>query len=139
MPKISPSEAGNKYRSGVQGGAQDYTLGIQSVTEAPSAKAIAQKQKMVTNWNAAINSGKWETKLGAVTLAQWKQAATTRGAQNYAQSADAASQKWTTWAQTAFPIIQNIQDEIKAMPSTTLNDNIQRMITNVTLMAERLG
>ena len=38
----------------------------------------------------------------------------------------------------SIPIIQSIQDEIEAMPSTTMQDNIQRMIANVTMMSERL-
>lgn len=139
MPKISVNDAKTKYKSGVQGGANAYTVGINSVSVAPSQKAIAQQQKMVTNWNNAITSGKWAEKLNAVTLSSWKSSATGMGAQNYVASADKGATKWGVWATESFPIIQAIQDEIEAMPSTTFQDNIQRMIYNVTEMSNRLG
>lgn len=138
MPRISPAQAKAKYQSAVQGSASAYQDGVNSVSVAPSQKAIAQKQKMVTNWNNAINSGKWEQKLGAVSLSDWKSATTGQGAVNYTASAQKGANKWGQWANTAFPIIQSIQDEIEAMPSTTMQDNIQRMIANVTMMSERL-
>ena len=139
MPKVSATQATDKYRSGVQGGAQNYQTGVNAVQSAPSQAAIAQQAKMVTNWNAAINSGKWANNLGSVTLAEWKAATTGQGAINYTASADKGATKWGQWANTAFPIIQQIQDEVAAMPSTTMQDNIQRMIFNVTEMANRLG
>lgn len=139
MPRVTPQAGSDKYRSGVQGGGQRYVQGIQSVTQAPSAKAIAQQDKMVTNWLASVQDGTWAQNLGAVSLGAWQQASVNKGATNYASSADSASQKYAQWAQTAYPIIQQIQDEVDAMPSTTMGDNIQRMIHNVTRMSELLG
>lgn len=139
MPKLTAQQARDKYRSGVQGGASAYQAGINSVKTAPSQKAIAQKAKMVTNWMNAVNSGKWEEKMGEVTLTQWQQASVNKGAQNYTASAEGASSKWGAWATDAFPVIAQIQAEVDAMPSTSLQDNIQRMIYNVTEMANRLG
>lgn len=139
MPKVTAQQGADKYRSGVQGGSQRYINGVNSVTTAPSQQAIAQQNKMVTNWLDSVNSGKWAQNLGNVTLQAWQQAAVNKGAQNYSASADAASTKYAQWAQNAYTVIQQIQDEIEAMPSTNMQDNINRMIHNVTRMSELLG
>lgn len=139
MPRVTASQGADKYRQGVQGGATRYQQGIANVKTAPSQKAIEQKDKMVQNWLASVNSGKWEQEMGKVSLSMWQEASRTKGATNYSSSADKASQAYAAWASEAYPIIQQIQDQIASMPSTTIDQNIQRMITNVTLMAERLG
>ena len=139
MPRVSASQGAAKYKSGVQGGATRYSDGISNVTVAPSVKAIASKDKMIANWLDSINNGKWEQNLGAITLTQWQNASKTKGATNYASSADSASQKYSAWATNAYPIIKQIQDEVKAMPNTTMQDSINRMIHNVQRMSELLG
>lgn len=139
MPRVSASQGASKYKSGVQGGATRYSDGISNVDVAPSVKAIAQKDKMIANWLDSVNNGKWEQNLGAISLSAWQTAAKTKGATNYASSADSASQKYAQWANNAYPIIQQIQDEVKAMPSTTMQDSINRMIHNVQRMSALLG
>ena len=131
MAMISASQGTAKYKSGVQGGSTAYKNGVLAVTENPATKAIAQKDKMIANWNAAINGGKWEQKLGAVTLPMWKDAASNKGANNYAASADKASVNYQAWAADAYPQIAQLQQQIQAMPKVTISDSINRMIANV--------
>lgn len=136
---LTAQQGANKFKQGVQGGSTAYTQGVQAVTENPAQKAIAQKQKMIDRWLASVNGGKWEQRLGDVTLAEWKAASATKGASNYAASADKAYTNYMEWAQTAYPVISQISQEIQNMPSATFQDNINRMLANVNAMRERLG
>ena len=136
---ITPQQGADKYKSGVQSGSSAYQTGVNNVDQAPGQLAVLQQDKMVTNWLEAVNGGKWATNVSAVTLNEWKTITASKGAQNYSASADAASQKYAQWAQTAYPIIEQIRQEVRALPSTTFAENIQRMVQNATLMSQRLG
>ncbi len=135
----SVTQAKSKYQSNVQSSGQRFVDGVNAVQTSPAQQAIAQEQKMITNWNNAITSGKWATNLGAVTLAEWRQATAGDGGLAYTQSAQKGADKWGQWFTDARPVFEAIQQEVRAMPNTTLQDGINRMIFNVTEMANRLG
>lgn len=111
--------------------------GIDAVTENPATKAVAQEDKMRTNWNRAMDEGKWRNALGKVTLADWK-ARTKNGVQtSLSAGVEAARTKYASFAQWLVNRENAILPTIAAMPSTTLQDNINRMVAWVTAMSEQ--
>ncbi len=70
------AQAGAKWDSGTQAGAKTWADNIQSTQKPIVARAVAQRQVMVTNFNASTQpGGLWERKLTAVGDAGIKAAA----------------------------------------------------------------
>jgi hypothetical protein len=123
---VTPQQYADRWSQGLSGAAQKITDGVNAVTTAPSQKAIAAQQKMVTNWNASITGGKWKTNLGKVTLAQWQSDMITKGVPRISSGALAANSKMQAFASQLIPFEQQLQNTINAMPKLTLQDSIAR-------------
>lgn len=113
----------------------DYVKGVQGVQSSPTAAAAKVLDKAANNYMAAINSGKTAARLNAVSLQSWQNSTVTKGGPRYSTGVQAALPKMQNFFAQALPYITTLQAKIKAMPSTTLADNIQRMVTNAQEMA----
>ena len=128
MPKRTPSEAAAKWNTNLVGSTAEIELGVNKVTVAPSEQAIAQKDKMVDNWLASIENGKWEDGLRRVDLAEWKRSMIDIGIKRIRDGAMKAQPKLQRYYEKAFPLMQNLEDTIAAMPSRDLQDSEARML-----------
>lgn len=135
MARLTPQQAAEKWQRNLTSSTPDIQAGVNRVTVNPAEQAIAQKQKMVTNWNAAINDGKWERGLQNVTLQSWKDSMLNKGIARIQQGAAAGMSKYQQYQQDVQPFMDNLQAQVNAMPSTTLEDNIARMTAWVRGMA----
>lgn len=113
----------------------DYAAGVKAVTESPTAAAAKQLDKAQQNYIAAIQSGKTAARLNAVSTQDWINATVTKGVPRYSTGVQAALPKLQKFFSQSLPYIANLQAQIAQMPSTTLADNIQRMIANAQGMA----
>ena len=136
MAKITPDEFVEKHARRLKGSTEDIRRGVERVTEAPTLKAAAKKEKMKANLNAALDSGKWERGLKRVTLEDWKSKMIDKGVGRIAAGIDAAAPKMKDFASELLPHIDRIQAEIKKLPDVSLEDNINRMTTFVRGMAK---
>lgn len=138
MAKLTPVEFRQRWAERMAASGAKTTAGVNSVTEAPSQKAIAQKQKMVTNWTRSITDGTWEQRLGKVTLAQWKQDMIDKGIPRMQQSVSTArtQQKVERLASELLAFQDQNLPAIQAMASTTLEDNIARATAWMRKMSE---
>ena len=98
-------------------------------------KAANAGDKYIAGVQEAYQSGKWQAGLRSVSLAQWKQQTSTAGADRFVAGADKASTNYKAFADKFFPFVKQVQDEIDAMESTTLDQNIARMTYNVRKLA----
>lgn len=130
----SPQAAADAWVSGMQASQQKVTDGINSVTESPTAAAARNLDKYVQNTAAAVNSGKMASKLNAVTLQDWKNAAIAKVGR-IGSGATAAKPKMMKHLQQWLPFVANVRAQVKQMPSTTPQDRIQRMVFNATQLA----
>lgn len=137
MPrKKTPAEVAEKYSRRASAATPDYQAGIESVTEAPTAKAAKKVDKMRQNFNAAIDSGKVKRGLERVTLGEWKDAALTKGVNRYASGVLAAQGKVESFMSEFLPHLDKVAATVGAMPDLTLQDNINRMVKHVTMVAD---
>lgn len=98
---------------------QDYKDGINRVTVSPTQKAAAKANKMLAGIQASVNSGAYAAACNKVTLQDWKTAATTTGADRYAQGMTDKRQKILN-SQTALKAYRDqVTAEVNAMPNDT--------------------
>lgn len=124
--RVTPDQAQAKWLTRIQGATQDITNGVNNVQVAPGTKAAAQSAKWLQNVTAAQD--KWKRNVGAVSLEQWKQYMLNVGVPRVAQGAQAKQAKFGSFAQQFFPHLEQGIAKVQAMPSTTLEDNIQRAV-----------
>ena len=136
MAKLTAAQFQEKHARRLKASVEDVRQGIDRVTENPTEKAAAKQEKMLTNLTNAVNSGKWAAGLKRVTLEQWKRQTRDVGVNRIAAGIDAAKDKVTAFAEDLLPHIDRGLEKIKAMPDTTLDDNINRMTSFVRHMAE---
>lgn len=126
MPKMSATEAAQKWQNRTTAAVGDYTAGVQRVTESPTHKAAQEAAKMLQNVMEAIQSGKWARALEKVSLEEWKKATAEKGSARMAAGVQGAVGKQEQYYTEAFPVLERIQREIAAMPSLTVEDSIAR-------------
>lgn len=122
----TPEQAAQKWQQNASQATQAYAAGINSVTAAPGQKAAAQKSVYVQNVQASAD--KWARNVN-VPLADWQQAATTKGVTNYPVGIQAGASKQAAFMADFLPKAQAIA---KALPPRgTLEQNIARMTQQV--------
>lgn len=135
MARTTPQDAAKKWSDRLGSSTQLIQQGIQNVTVSPTQKAAAKQQKMLTNLTAAVNSGKWAAGLNRVSLSDWQNAAIQKGLPRIAQGALAAQPKMADFLQQLFTYQDSKMGAINAMPDTTLQENIARMVAWTNAMA----
>jgi len=136
MSKLTPEQFQDKHARRLKGSIEDMRQGIERVTESPTIKAAAKKDKMKQNLVASIDSGKWEAGLKRVTLEEWKGKMIDKGLNRVAAGIDGAKDKVIAFAGEFLPHLDKIQEELKRMPDLTLEDSITRMTHQVRRAAE---
>jgi len=136
MAKVNPEEFADKHARRLKGALEDVRVGIDRVTEAPTLKAAAKKDKMKTNLNAALDSGKWERGLKRVTLEEWKHKAIHKGVERIPRGIDDAHDKVVQFASELLPHVDAGKAAIVKLADVTLEDNINRMTTFIRHMSK---
>lgn len=136
MAKLTPAEAREKHARRLKGATEDMRLGVEKVTEAPTLKAAAKKDKMKANLNKSLDNGKWERGLKRVSLEEWKRQMVDKGVGRVAAGIDGAAAKVESFYAELFPFQDALKEQIKKMPDITLEDNINRMTTQIRGMAK---
>lgn len=112
----TPQQWADAWSTGVGGASQKYADGINNTTVDVVGRAIAQQGALVANFTAAVNSGEWARRLGAVGTQGWKQAAIAKAA-NYVTGATAGKSRFQNFAQQAQPFWANAAAAIDGMAS----------------------
>lgn len=136
MAKLTPAQAREKWQRNLKAASKDIEMGVDRVTESPTNKAADKIDKMRTNLNAAIDSGKVERGLRRVTLSDWKASMKGKGLQRLNAGVQGAAQKVEGFYAQLFPYQESLQAKISNMPDTTLDDNIQRAVEYMRGMSE---
>lgn len=127
MPvRKDPQAASDAWVAGLSAATPAIAAGVAGVTQAPGRKAAAARQKWAQNVQASQD--KWARNVGNVSLTDWQQSMTNVGIPRIAQGAAAKQQKFTNFAQQFFPFLAQGVAKVEAMPSTTLEDNINRAV-----------
>jgi len=133
--KATAADAASAWSSGFSGAATKYSAGINAVTVPPGQLAAAQKNLYVANVQAAANT--WASKVAAVDLQTWKNAATTVGAQRLATGATKGAPKVQAFMTNFLPKLSSVVQGLG--PRGTFEQNIQRFTTYATQLHQAKG
>lgn len=136
MPKVTPEEGATKLIDRARAAAPHIADQVRKVTVAPTEQAAAKIDKMEANFLDAVRSGKVERGLRRVSLSDWQTAMVEKGVPRIVPGLEASRSKIVEFNRQFYPFLERVQAEIAAMPDTTLEDSIQRMVTNVRKIAE---
>lgn len=125
MARVNQDEYVRKWQQRTSAASPDYQAGIMRVTQAPGAAAAAKVADYVAAVNA--NQNKWKNNVGRVTLSEWQQMASTKGAQNLSTGVQAAGPKMAAAAGKLLSTVDSIRPRIKQMPSGTYEQRKARM------------
>lgn len=136
MVKLSAAEIAEKWQRRASAASSDYQKGVERVSESPTEKAAAKKEKFKANLMKAIDDGKWEKGLKAVSLADWKSSVAAKGVPNYATGIRASEGKMEKFMTELIPFQESLQAVINRMPDITLADSIARSTAWIEGMAK---
>lgn len=122
---VDAATAAQRYVQGASQGQARFVEGVQSTTKDPTALAVAAQGKLVTNFNAAIQAGKYARGLSRVGKAGW-QAATVAKASNYTTGIQAGASKYEAAIGPVLSQISSLQSQIAQMPNNTIEDSAAR-------------
>lgn len=130
MP-MSPQDVANKWVQGLSGATEMIRRGVERVGEAPTAAAARQ----VDLWQSQVSSQQTREKfvrgLQRVSLEDWRNAMLTKGVSRVATGAQASRTKFEQFMAEFLPFVEAIAARVRAMPKLSLEDRIQRMVTQV--------
>lgn len=136
MARLTAGEAAEKWARNTKGATEEMRRGVQRVTEAPGVKAAAKADKMRAGLVEAIDSGKWQDRVSAVPLSEWKDKMLTKGVGRVSAGVDAANGKVVDFHNQLSDHQDRLTSQIEQMPDLTLEDGINRMVAQVRGMSE---
>lgn len=133
--KATAAEAAQAWAQNFAAAGTKYTAGINSVTVAPGQLAAAQKNLYLQNVQASANT--WASKVAAVDLQTWKNAAGTVGAQRLATGATKGTPKMNAFMQNFLPQLTSIVSGLG--PRGTFDQNLARFQAYATALHQKKG
>lgn len=127
--KITADQATQHWVRNISAATQDITTGVQSVTQAPGQAAAKQKSKWLARVTASAD--KWAARVGSVSLQDWQNSMINIGIPRIAQGAQAKQGKMNSFMQQFLPFLNQGVMQVSQMPSTTLEDNINRAVAMI--------
>jgi len=129
MARLTPEQAADKLIKRLKGATEDIRMGVDRVTEAPSKKAIAAKERMKARLIEALDKGKWERGLGKYTLEQWKADMKEKGIPNISRGIERARDKLIDFYGQLFPYQDALKKKIEEIEKVDIEDSIRRVET----------
>jgi hypothetical protein len=121
------AQVASKWGQNLGGSTASMTNGVQGVTVAPTQLAANQAQAYVAGVQQAVASGKWQQKLNAVSLQQWRDAYVKKGIPRVQQAATTDQAKVQAAMGPLLDYIYGLRDQINSsQPRGSLAQNIQR-------------
>lgn len=116
-----------------------FTDGVQNTTVDVVARAVAQESVLLSNFTAAVTSGRWAAALTASGGTQNWKTKTVAKAQNYGTGIAAAKPKFLAAMSKLLPYIQQGQTMIDSMPSGSIAASKARATAWIDYMAAGKG
>jgi hypothetical protein len=116
-------QAGSNWSGAASRATPNFVAGVQSTQKDQAALAVAQQSALVTNFNAAVQSGRWAAGVTRRGTAYWKQQ-TEAKASNYQQGYSAGANNYQAAAAKFMPAIA--QGVASLPPRGDINQNLQR-------------
>lgn len=127
---LTAAQITDKQVAAVSAATTAYTTGVRAVQTAPGALAAQHQDKYLAGVQA--NVGKWAQHVAAVSLTDWQNAAVTKGAPRLGSGITAAKPKITAFWNRFLPYLQQVQQSVSQMPTTTFDQRIAKMVASAT-------
>ena len=124
----------DKWVRNTQAGIPSYKAGVMAVTVSPTTKAAAQAQFYAQQVQAAVDSGRYQAGLQAVSLSDWQNAAVNKGANRIATGVQGAVPKMQNFLTQFLPFVASVKQRIASMPKGGTAEADARMLAAVQLM-----
>lgn len=131
MSQLNAATVAQRWAQNLGGATAKIQAGVQAVTTAPQQKAAASVQKWLAALNNPATAQKYVASLQKGTLQDWQNATLQKGLSRVASGAQAAIPKMQAFLQSFLPFQANITQQVRSMPSVTLEDRINRMVAQV--------
>lgn len=120
-----------RWASRLAGSTDKMRQGVQAVTVAPSQQAAAA----ASTWQARVSSpealAKFQSSLQRVSLQDWQNAMINKGIARVATGAANATSKMQSFLTQFLPFVNNVAAQVRQMPNATLEDRINRAVTQM--------
>lgn len=120
------AQVAQKWAQNLGAASTSIQNGVNAVQTAPGQTAASRQALMKARVNAAIDSGKWASRVSSVSLGDWKNAMLTKGVQRVASGATAAQPKMQAFMNEFLPVAQQVSQTVDAMPKNTIEDSVAR-------------
>lgn len=124
-----PAKVTAKQIRNATNGATSYVEGVMDVKEAPGQRAARKKEKYRANVTASVD--KWAENTAAVTLGEWQDSVSTKGAARFAPGVEAAQPKIQAFHEQFQPFVATLKKALDDMPDATPDQREQKMLANV--------
>lgn len=128
--RLTPQEIADKQIRRASAAVGDFKKGVQGVDVSPTEKAAQNADGYVAGIQDAVESGRWQARLRAVSKQAWIEATAGKGADRYASGIAAARPKIEAFQAAYGPIRDRIAATVNAMPSQTLEQRLEKMMAN---------
>lgn len=136
MKQMTSQQIADKQVSRAAAAVGEYVNGVKAVTVSPTEEAAKNLQKAAMNYQDAVSSGRMEKRLRAVSKDDWIKATVEKGQSRYASGVAASKGKVVAFYDKFLPVLQRTSAEVNAMPSTTFEDSMNRMLHNARKLHE---
>ena len=113
----SPGEIAKRWAARLGAEVGKWEKGVRDTTVSPTQKAADNIQGYLAGVQAAVNSGKTEAALRAVSNEQWKSRTITKGRERLASGATEAVPRMTAFLTEFLPALESIRQRVNSMPS----------------------
>ena len=124
---MNPTDISEKWGRRTKGAVSDIQAAIGRVSESPMEKAASKQDKMLTNLQASVTSGKWARGLKAVSLEEWKSKTAKKVGERLPGGIDAAMDKRRQFDTYLVGQLNTVLPTIQKMPDLTMEDSLQRV------------
>lgn len=139
MAMKSPQVSAQKWSRNLAASGESIRAGVQSVREAPTAKAAQSLDKALANYTDAVTSGRMARALQDVTLPAWQNAMVTKGLPRIQQGAQQGQGNYESFAVKFYPVAQAASEEAKSLPNNNINDALERVRRVITRFKQYAG
>lgn len=127
MAMPTAQQAAANWATGMSNSGDKMRASVNAVNQSPMEAAAAAADRMLMGIQRAVQTGKWQAALRAVSLTQWKDAMLNKGIPRIAQGATTAKPKFQAFMQNFLPYLQQGVDQLNSqIPRGDLETNIQR-------------
>lgn len=126
MAKVNAQQWLDKWGTRLNSAGPFITSGVNNVSVAPGQQAAAAADRMLANLTAAVTSGLWASRVGSVSLADWKSAMTTKAIPRIPQGVTQAQKTKTAVITTLLAAVDQAASTANALPKGNIEQSIAR-------------